>query len=74
MKNNKRKKDKEAAYMTLQKKQKEHTDDKCFFCGNVGHKKKQYTNYHSWRTKKDILLNLVYAEVNLTRYLDTRGK
>ena len=46
-KNNKRKKDKEAADMKLQKKRKEKSDDKCFFCGAVGHKKKQCTNFHA---------------------------
>ena len=64
-KNNKRKKDNEASETTPQKKQKEQTDDKYFFYGDVGHKKKQCTNYHSWRAKKGMLLNLVYSEVNL---------
>ena len=32
----------------------------------MGHKKKQCTNYHAWRTKKGTLLNLVCSEVNLT--------
>ena len=32
----------------------------------AGHKKKQCTNYHVWRAKKGILLNLVCFEVNLT--------
>ena len=65
-KNNKRKKDKEVADTTLQKKQKEHSDEKCFFCGVAGHKKKQCTNYRAWCTKKSMLLNLVCYEVNLT--------
>ena len=63
----KRKKDKEAAEVPYQKKQhKEKRFDGCFFCGAVGHKKKQCTNYHAWRAKKGTLLNLVFSEVNLT--------
>ena len=40
-KNNKRKKDKEAMGMTLQKRHKEQYDDQGLFCGAAGHKKKQ---------------------------------
>ena len=65
-KNNKRKKDKEAVDTTPQKKQKEQSDDKCFFCGVARHKKKQCTNYHAWRAKKDMLINLICYEINLT--------
>ena len=66
-KGKKRKKDKEAAEVPYQKKQhKEKMVDGCFFCGVVGHKKKQCTNYHAWRAKKGTLLNLVCSEVNLT--------
>ena len=66
-KGKKRKKDKEAAEVPYQKKQhKEKRVDGCFFCGAVGHKKKQCTNYHAWRAKKGTLLNLVCSEVNLT--------
>ena len=66
-KGKKRKKDKEAAEVPYQKKQhKEKSVDGCFFCGAVGHKKKQCTNYHAWRAKKGTLLNLVCSEVNLT--------
>ena len=66
-KGNKRKKDKEAAEVPYQKKQhKEKSVDGCFFCGAMGHKKKQCTNYHAWRAKKCTLLNLVCSEVNLT--------
>ena len=73
-KGKKRKKDKEAAEVPYQKKQhKEKRVDGCFFCGAVGHKKKQCTNYHAWRAKKGTLLNLVCSEVNLTRYLHTLG-
>lgn len=38
----------------------------CFFCGAVGHKKKHCQNYHAWRVKKDMFLNLICSEVNLT--------
>ena len=63
----KRKKDKEVVEVPYQKKQhKEKMVDGCFFCGAVGHKKKQCTNYHAWRAKKGTLLNLVCSEVNLT--------
>ena len=65
-KNNKRKKDKETKDMKPQKKHKEQYDDKCFFCGAAEHKKKQCTNFHAWRAKKVMLLNLVCSEVNLT--------
>ena len=66
-KGNKRKKDKEAVEVPYQKKQhKEKSVDGCFFCGAMGHKKKQCTNYHTWRAKKCTLLNLVCSEVNLT--------
>ena len=59
-KGNKRKKDKETTEVPYQKKQhKEKMVDGCFFCGAVGHKKKQCTNYHAWRAKKGTLLNLV---------------
>ncbi|KAA8544866.1 hypothetical protein F0562_019739 [Nyssa sinensis] len=52
-KGKKRKKNKEAAEVPYQKKQhKEKNVDGCFFCGAVGHKKKQCTNYHAWRAKK----------------------
>ena len=65
-KNNKRKNDKEDVDTTPQKKQKEQSDDKCFFCGAIGHKKKQSTNYHVWCAKKCMFLNLVCSKVNLT--------
>ena len=66
-KGKKRKKDEEATEVPYQKKQqKEKKVDGCFFCGAAGHKKKQCTNYHGWRAKKDTLLNLVCFEVNLT--------
>ena len=66
-KGKKRKKDKEDAEVPYQKKQhKEKRVDGCFFCGAVGHKKKQCTNYHAWRAKKGTLLNIVCSEVNLT--------
>ena len=66
-KGKKRKKDKEAVEVPYQKKQhKEKRVDGCFFCGAVGHKKKQCTNYHAWRAKKGTLLNIVCSEVNLT--------
>ena len=66
-KGKKRKKDKKAAEVPYQKKQhKEKRVDGCFFCGAMGHKKKQCTNYHAWRAKKCTLLNLVCSEVNLT--------
>ena len=65
-KNNKRKKGKEVVVTTPQKKQhKEQTKDGYFFCGAVGHKKKQCTNYHTWHAKKGTPLNLVYFDVNL---------
>ena len=66
-KGKKRKKDKEVEEVPYQKKQhKEKRVDGCFFCGAMGHKKKQCTNYHAWRAKKGTLLNLVCSEVNLT--------
>ena len=66
-KNKKRKNDKEVVVLTPQKKQyKEHTQDGFLFCEAARHKKKQCTNYHAWHAKKDLLLNLVYSEVNLT--------
>ena len=66
-KGKKRKNDKEAAEVPYQKKQhKEKKVDGCFFYGDMGHKKKQCTNYHVWRAKKGTLLNLVCSEVNLT--------
>ena len=66
-KGKKRKKDKEATEVPYQRKQhKEKRVDGCFFCGAVGHKKKQCTHYHAWRAKKGTLLNLVCSEVNLT--------
>ena len=66
-KRKKRKKDKEAAEVSYQKKQhKEKKVDGCFFYRAVEHKKKQCTNYHAWRAKKGTLLNLVCFEVNLT--------
>ena len=61
MKNNKRKKDKEAADMTPQKKHKEQSDHKCFFYSAVGHKKKQFTNFHPWRAKKGMFLNFWFV-------------
>jgi transposase InsO family protein len=65
--NKKRKADKEAAGTASQKKQhKEPTEGGCFFCGAAGHRKKNCTNYHAWRVKRGILLNLVCSEVNLT--------
>ena len=63
--NNKRKKVKEATDTTPQKKHKEQSDDKCFFYGATGYKKKQCTNYHAWRAKKGMLFNLVCSQVNL---------
>ena len=60
-----KKKDKEVLDMTLQKKHKEQSNDKYFFYGAAGHKKKQCTNFHAWRAKKGTLFNLVYSEVNL---------
>ena len=66
-KGKKRKKDKEVVEVPYQKKQhKEKRIDGCFFCGAVGHKKKQCTNYHAWCAKKGTLLNLVCSKVNLT--------
>ena len=65
-KNNKRKKDKDFAKMKPQKKEKEQSDDKYFFCGVIEHKKKQCTNFHAWRVKKSMLLNLICYEANLT--------
>ena len=66
-KRKKRKKDKEAAKVSYQKKQhKEKMVDGCFFFGAAGHKKKQCTNYHAWHAKKGTLQNLVCFEVNLT--------
>ena len=66
-KGKKRNKDKEVAEVLYQNKQhKEKRVNGCFFCGAVGHKKKQCTNYHAWHAKKDTLLNLVCSEVNLT--------
>ena len=66
-KGKKRKKDKEVAEVPYQKKQhNEKKVDGCFFRGAAGHKKKQCTNYHAWRTKKGTLLSLVFSEVNLT--------
>ena len=66
-KGKKRKKNKEAAEVPYQKKQhKEKRVDGCFFCGAVGHKKKQYINYHAWSGNKGTLLNLVCSEANLT--------
>ena len=65
-KNNKRKKDKKVAETTPYKKHTEQSNDKGFFYGAAGHKKKQCTNFHAWRAKNDTLLNLVYSEVNLT--------
>jgi gag-polypeptide of LTR copia-type len=35
----------------------------CFFCGSEGHMKKNYTNYHAWRAKKDNF-SLICEEVN----------
>lgn len=64
-----KKRKKEATETTPQKKQQkkpvepEGTD--CYFCGVEGHKKKYCTNYHAWRAKKNMLLNLVCSEVNL---------
>ena len=58
-KNNKRMKDKEVVNTTLQKKHKEQSDDKCFFCGAVGHEKMQCNNFHAWCAKKDMLLNFI---------------
>ena len=69
-KGKKRKKEKEAAHKVPQKKHKKAMDKQegngCFFCGAEGHRKKQCTNYHAWRDKKGMLLNLVCSEVNLT--------
>ena len=56
----------EATDTTPQKKHKEQYDDKFFFCGTAGHKKKHCTNYHAWRAKKGMLLNLICSEINLT--------
>jgi len=69
-KGKKRKKEKEAAHKVPQKKHKKAMDKQegngYFFCGAEGHRKKQCTNYHAWRDKKGMLLNLVCSEVNLT--------
>ncbi|KAK6139397.1 hypothetical protein DH2020_026861 [Rehmannia glutinosa] len=56
----KRKKDKEAAKTTPQKKQqKAPTATGLFFPWSEGHVKSDCTNYHAWRLKKGMLLNLV---------------
>ena len=66
-KGKKRKKDKEFAEVPYQRNNiMKKKVDGCFFRGAAGHKKKQCTNYHAWRTKKGTLLNLVCYEVNLT--------
>ncbi|KAJ4719034.1 Retrovirus-related Pol polyprotein from transposon TNT 1-94 [Melia azedarach] len=69
-KGKRKKKDKDAADMAPQKKQQKKLNDSkgngYFFCGAKGHKKKQCTNYHTWRAKKGMLLNLVCSEVNLS--------
>ena len=69
-KGKKRKKDKDAAVTAPQKKQQKRPVDPegtgCFFCGAAGHKKKHCTNYHAWRARKCMLLNLVCSKVNLT--------
>ena len=66
----KRKKEKGAAGTAPQKKQQKKSNDQgknsCFFCGAEGHQKKHCTNYHAWRAKKGMLLNLVCSEINLT--------
>ena len=65
-KNKKRKNDKEAASGPAQKKQQQNQNKEgCFFCHNLGHKKKECTKYHAWRAKKGTLLTLVCSEVNL---------
>ncbi|XP_024028413.1 uncharacterized protein LOC112093693 [Morus notabilis] len=50
-----KKRKKEAAYTTPQKKQQkkpvEPEGTGCYFCGVEGHMKKHYTNYHAWRAK-----------------------
>ncbi|KAJ4710364.1 Retrovirus-related Pol polyprotein from transposon TNT 1-94 [Melia azedarach] len=69
-KGKRKKKDKDAADTAPQKKQQKKSNDYkgngCFFCGGEGHKKKQCTSYHAWRTKKGMLLNFVCSEVNLS--------
>ena len=69
-KGKKSKKDKEASDKAPQKRQQKKPGDikgvSYFFYRAKRHTKKHCTNYHAWRDKKDILLNLVYAEVNLT--------
>ena len=68
-KRKKRKKDKEAANTAPQKKHQKQPDNPeetgCFFCRAEGHVKKHCANYHAWRAKKGMLLNLVCSEVNL---------
>ncbi|KAJ4729164.1 Retrovirus-related Pol polyprotein from transposon TNT 1-94 [Melia azedarach] len=58
-KGKRKKKDKDAADTAPQKKQQNKSNDSegngCFFYGAEGHKKKQCTNYHAWRAKKESL-------------------
>ena len=56
-------------FTTFQRKQQKRSNESkgngCFFGRAVEHVKKHYTNYHAWRAKKGMLLNLVCSEVNL---------
>ena len=68
--NNLKRKNKEAVKVPEQKKQiiSEVQDRKCYFCGNVGHMKKECNKYRAWVAKKDTkgtFLNLVCSEINL---------
>ena len=69
-KGQKRKKNKDIKSTAPQKKQQKKPNEPggtgCFFCGAEGHRKKHCSNYHAWRAKKGMLLNLVCSEVNLT--------
>ena len=69
-KNKKRKNDKEGASGSTQKKQQQNQDKEgCFFCHNLGHKKKKCTKYHAWRAK-----NVIPGNFDDSRFPLKQGK
>jgi transposase InsO family protein len=69
-KSNQTKDNKDAAVTTNKKQDKGKkvatSDNPCYFCGAVGHKKIHCQNYHAWRAKKGKSLVMVCTEVNLS--------